>query len=290
MVSAWLCQRTTHLYWGEGSKGSPIHATSGVDQGCPLSPALFAIGLAASLERIQDKLAALSPDCRVFSYLDDVMVVIPSDQAERAMGVVIAELEGAGLTVNAGKTSSWTRDPTVVLPPAVQALRTDKLEVLGATAPWLDREGDFSHIGVHNLADGAQVVQSARTFVTKLNELHKAGLSPKAFFVLLRSFSQGHVTHLLRANYEASDWTRQFDDALVSGLESLVGATLDEGRRAQCFLRLADGGLGFGSAELARESAYLGSWALTLKDVAASVGATSWEGFRAKCGSLAASP
>ena len=160
---------------------------------------------------------------------------------------------------------------------------------MGATAPWLDREGDFSHIGVHNLADGAQVVQSARTFVTKLNELHKAGLSPKAFIVLLRSFSQGHVTHLLRANYEASDWTRQFDDALVSGLESLVGATLDEGRRAQCFLRLADGGLGFGSAELARESAYLGSWALTLKDVAASVGATTWEGFRARCGPLAAS-
>ena len=81
MVSAWLCQRTTHLYFGEGSKGSPIHATSGVDQGCPLSPALFVIGLAASLERMQDKLAALSPDCRVFSYLDDVMVVIPSEQA-----------------------------------------------------------------------------------------------------------------------------------------------------------------------------------------------------------------
>ena len=39
--------------------------------------ALFAIGLAASLENIQTKLAELSPTCRVFSYLDDVMVVAP---------------------------------------------------------------------------------------------------------------------------------------------------------------------------------------------------------------------
>ena len=64
---------------------------------------------------------------------------------------------------------------------------------------------------------------------------------------------------------------------------------MDESRRAQCFLRLADGGLGFGSAELAREFAYLGSWALTLKDFAASVGAATWEGFRARCGPLPAS-
>ena len=172
----------------------------------------------------------------------------------------------------------------MALPVAVEALRTDKLEVLGATAPWLDREGDFSNVGVHSLAHGAQVVESAKVFVTKLKELHKAGLGPKSFFVLLRSFSQGHVTHLRRAHYEASDWTRQFDR-----LENLVEATLDDGQRAQCFLRLADGGLGFGSAELAKEAAYLGSWALTLKDVAASLGATTWKGFRARCGPLVTS-
>ena len=33
----------------------------------------------------------------------------------------------------------------------------------------------------------------------------------------------------------------------------------------------------------------LGSWALTLKGVAAAVGATSWEGFRCKCGPVAES-
>ena len=69
-VMAWLSQRTSHFYWGEGRTASPIHATRGVDQGCPLSPALFAIGLAAALAFIQSSLATLAPSSRVFSYLD----------------------------------------------------------------------------------------------------------------------------------------------------------------------------------------------------------------------------
>jgi hypothetical protein len=129
----------------------------GVDQGCPLSPALFAIGIAGPLERINTKLARLSPTSRVFSYLDDVMVVVPSDKAEEAMQ------------------------------------------------------------------------------------------------------------------------------------EQRLGDVLDEGQREQCFLRLADGGLGFNSALQAQEAAYLGSWALTLKDVASSSGVSSWQTFRARCAPLAAS-
>ena len=171
----------------------------------------------------------------------------------------------------------------------MEALRVDKLEVLGATAPWLDRDGDFSNLGVHSQANGSQVVQSAREFVTKVASLREAGLTSKAAFVLLRAYSQGHVTHLLRANYEHSGWAKQFDDTLVDGLEQLLGDVLDEGQREQCFLRLADGGLGFNSAQQAQEAAYLGSWALTLKDVASSLGVSSWQTFRARCAPLAAS-
>lgn len=107
--------------------------------------------------------------------------------------------------------------------------------------------------------------------------------------MVLQSFSQGHVTHLLRANYEPGEWAQQFDDVIVRGLESLTGTPLREDQRAQVFLRLVDGGLGFSSAAGATEAAYLGSWALTLKGVAAAVGATSWEGFRCKCGPVAES-
>ena len=89
----------------------PVEATMGVDQGCPLSPALFAIGLAGPLSRIHSRLQAFSSTCRVYSYLDDVMVVVPGNFAGEALGLVVNELEGAGLTVNASKTAAWTGDP-----------------------------------------------------------------------------------------------------------------------------------------------------------------------------------
>ena len=94
VAAAWLCLPTTHLFWGDNAEGLPVRATKGVDQGCPLSPALFAIGLAASLERINAQLVGVSPSCRVFSYLDDVMVVIPAAFAETALNAVVTELEG----------------------------------------------------------------------------------------------------------------------------------------------------------------------------------------------------
>ena len=87
------------------------------------------------------------------------------------------------------------------------------------------------------------------------------------------------MTHLLRSNYETSGWTRQFDEALVDGIERLTGEVLRGDQRAQCFLRLSDGGLGLCSAEQMVETAFLGSWALALKEVTGLVGASSWGGF-----------
>ena len=115
VAAAWLCQPTTHLVWDGGSKGLPIQATRGGDQGCPLSPAFFAMALAGPLDRIH-RLEALASSCRVFSYLDDVMVVAPGGVAESAMDVVIGELQRAGLIVNAEKTAAWSRDPQDTLP------------------------------------------------------------------------------------------------------------------------------------------------------------------------------
>jgi len=188
------------------------------------------------------------------------------------MKIVVDELERAGLTVNAGKTAAWTYDPQAPLPPAVEALRTSRCTVLGSTAPWLDPEGDFSRLDVHACTEEARVVQSAKDCVAKLAELRGAGLSAKTAFLILQSFSQGQVTHLLRANHEASGWSKQFDEVMVNGVELLVGSSLDDEQRRQIFLRLADGGLGFGSCELACEAAFLASWALTLKDVAECLG------------------
>lgn len=47
VVNSWLGQSTCPMYWrAEGGTGGAVEASTGVDQGCPLSPALFAIGIA----------------------------------------------------------------------------------------------------------------------------------------------------------------------------------------------------------------------------------------------------
>ena len=114
-------------------------------------------------------------------------------------------------------------------------------------------------------------------------ELRTAGLGTRDAFLLVQSYSQGCVTHLLRANYEDGDWTRALDQVFVEILQSLVDSAFNDEQKAQCFLRLADGGLGFSSAENAVAAAFLGSWALTLQGVARCLGVVSWQGFQARC-------
>ena len=249
VAGSWLCQTTEHLFWGDGARSLPLRASVGVDQGCPLSPALFALGLAGTLSNIQEELEQLSAYSRVFSYLDDVMVVVPAGIAERAVGVVTGRLSSAGLSVNAAKTEAWKPDPATRLPASLQALQVARCTVLGSTAPWLDQEGDFSTLGVHSHAEGNKVVDSARAFSAKLRELVAGGLGTRTAFLLLQAYSQGHVAHLLRANYEDSDWPKRFDDVILEALERLVERPLDQGQRAQAFLKLSEGGLGLCSAQ-----------------------------------------
>ena len=279
VVTAWSQVETTHVYWDGDGTANPITSNRGVDQGCPLSPALFAIGIADALQQINDRIGHFTSDACVFSYLDDIIVAAPAGQARAIIDIVVEEMARAGLNLAPGKTVAWTRDPATALPPSVDGLRKDRLRCLGATAPWIDGDDPEGRLSVHSLADGDAAVRSAEAFVTKLWELRAAGLGAQDAFLLLQSYSHGHITHLLRANYEGEGWTRRFDEVILDALEHVSGEALAPDQQAQAFLRIKEGGLGLSSAECAREAAFLGSWGLNLKDTAALVNTSSWEDF-----------
>ena len=94
--------------------------------------------------------------------------------------------------------------------PSQPAYKGSGRTIARCLAPWLDAEGDFSRVGVHSLTNGASVVDSADAFVTKVVELRGAGLSANGAFFLLRAFSEGHVTHLLRSNCECAGMCMQY--------------------------------------------------------------------------------
>jgi hypothetical protein len=63
----------------------------------------------------------------------------------------------------------------------------------------------------------------------------------------------------------------------------VAGSRLEEYQRALASLRLSEGGLAFGGLRWRSEAAFLGSWGLVIKEVAAGLGANSLEGFSSRC-------
>ena len=92
---------------------------------------------------------------------------------------------------------------------------------------------------MHGQAHGNEAVQAADRVVTRLRDLRSAGLGARESFLLLQTYCNGCVTHLLRANYEEGGWTTRMDNAIVTGVEDLLGCSLREDQTPRCFLKLA---------------------------------------------------
>ena len=135
----------------------------------------------------------------------------------------------------------WTRNPDAPLADSIKHLRCAKCTCLGATTQWIDADDPLSRVPVHGSADGEAAVAEAERFVGRLAELRAAGLGSKDHFLLLRSYSQGCVTHLLRANFEDGVWTKRLDKVFLDGLVTLVGDPWTPNARsnASCALRTA---------------------------------------------------
>ena len=284
-VAGWLAGPTTHVFWDDTGSAHPLRAAAGVDQGCPLSPLLFAVGIAAALESMDRQLRALDASARVFAYLDDIVVVVNPAHAEAAHTIVQEAMTAHGLTVNAGKTKVWSLDVTLQLPPSLVPREVSELRLLGADVRFLDRQEDRDELGapIHGSVNGTAVVEAARGLTRRLEELRGAGLRTKTAYTVLHTYAQSCCNHFQRANYEVGSWVDDLESVLHQGLAVLVGEDLDQCRRDLAGLRLKEGGLAFGGLRRRSAPAFLASWALVLQQVAGVVGASSLEGFRARC-------
>jgi len=161
--------------WDDTGRAHLVTASAGVDQGCPLSPLLFALGLAEALQEIASKLEGLHASAKLFVYLDDVVVVLPASQGEEAAKVVEEVLGRYGLVVN-DKTKAWTRDPNTALPASLACRRVPQLSLLGASVSWLDRDEGELDAPLHAQSDGKDALDKARLLVRRLSALRSAGV------------------------------------------------------------------------------------------------------------------
>ena len=228
-----------------------------------MSPLLFALGLAPTLEAIRTGLRMLDSSCHVYAYLDDIVVVAPNHLTAAAHDIVKRAMDETGLELNNTKTKAWTRNPATPLPQNLPFERASKLKVLGSSVAWLDREDSFAP--VHGEAEATPVLDKARHLANRLSQLRAHGLATRSAFLVLQTFSKSCVNHLLRANLESGPWLDELEGILHTALGSLLAdpqlgdVTLGPDQTHIANLRSKDGGLAFAGMKHTSPFAFIGN-------------------------------
>ena len=135
----WYARATTHVYWDEAHRPHIVTAEEGVDQGCALSPALFAITIAPLLAKLEEVLRQRDDRARVFAYLDDIFVVCDASETMVATNAAAAIMTELGMKLKPEKTKVWSRNPALVLPSGMEQHRVTRMTCLGSTLPFMPR-------------------------------------------------------------------------------------------------------------------------------------------------------
>ena len=279
----WYSQPTSHLFWDEHQHAHTITAERGVDQGCPLSPALFSLALAPKLAALEASLRARDDRTRVYAYLDDIFLVCDAAEAEVAAEGVRKTLAELSMSINESKTKVWSLNPSVPLPPSMVQFRAARMTCLGAVLPFMPAgrisegadDGEVSRAPLLESIPGEAHLHHLRGVKQRIRDLQTAGLSNQAAFSLFRTYVNGAVTHLQRANLTDQTWCMAWDAEVLEMISGWVDTPLDASQRVQVFLPVREGGLGLGATEARRAAAYLGSWEQCLSAVASAGGSTT---------------
>ena len=114
--------QTTTCVWEDGTRVRHwIQQAEGGEQGDPLMPLLFSLGIHDSLCEVRNR---LRPDDTLFAYLDDVYVSSPPNRTRDGYNLLEQQLlAGAGIQLHTGKTRVWNRAGTCS--PGVEDLGQD---------------------------------------------------------------------------------------------------------------------------------------------------------------------
>jgi hypothetical protein len=286
-----FCRRTSqYLLWDAAGECHCLRATSGVDQGDPLAPLLFACGLKPCLEALEADLqqrardAGLDPSrVRVLAYLDDVAVLVPPGLATAVLPAARGALEPFGLDLRPEKTQAYSK--RTACPEGLEEQWQEHGVTLvgvplgepfpanGMPAPDDERRVD---IGSEDYAKQRchEVVERAAALLQAFAELpakaspHQPAVQVAA--LLLRLCGCGKVTHLLRSTPPSTTKSaaRVFDTALLKCYEELAELDpLTAEQALQCSLPLRLGGRGLRSQEQLASAAWVASWAQCLAEV-----------------------
>ncbi|CAK0863374.1 unnamed protein product [Prorocentrum cordatum] len=271
LARQWYDRPTTHVASGGGNAAKLVQQLHGLDQGCPLSPALFAIAVALALEGLRDFARQRSADSWVYAYLDDVYLVVPRLHLRSVLAEARRLFSELGLHLREPKTRLWfPAGPPADLPADLAQYVVRELPCLGRRVSFVrprpreqrdEEDGRDVPAGVEDAEAPGLATERLRTYAGKLFHPLAAGLEAQHVVTLLRCYVNGAVTHCQRARVATAGAWQCYKEAVAAAMSSLLGAPLSDDSKVLLSLPLKLGGAGFQSATLRADGAWVASWA-----------------------------
>ena len=259
---------STYLWEDSDGVVHEILQGEGGEQGDALMPALFALGQHDALVAIQ---ARLSPEERLFAFLDDIYVWSPSPNRMATVHTAMQEelLAHTGIQIHCGKTQLWNRAGvapagSVALTVAAKAVDPDAIVWRG------DAELNFEDQGVVILGTPLGHEEFVRSHLAKKSVKHdqlveKILLVPdlQSAWILLLYCAATRANYVLRVVHPALSTTfaKHHDASLRRALAHLLSVLPSHIYWDVASLPFVHGGVGLRSAEVTARAAFWSSWA-----------------------------
>ena len=215
VFSRWYTGTTTHRMHYDGSYAH-IQASSGIDQGCPLSP----YGFAAAVDPISRHILTqtqqtLDSGARLWAYLDDWYIWIKPQHIPAAINLAANATLTINLELQPTKIQIWKASCTSPIPLDYLDKAKSTLKCLGA------------HLRITGDSEGSQVELGGRTSMNTattrfrnisaiLRDLNQAGLKMQTVNDLLTMYVGAASQHALRTTSVPREETVSFDEKIVA--------------------------------------------------------------------------
>ena len=228
-----------------------VSSQSGVQQGDPLGPMLFALVLHKLVTSIE-----VDDDCLHLIleawYLDDGVLAGERSAVIRALHLIEELGPYLGLHINFSKCELFSRNGNSHFPPVVESSLLPNMDILGVPI------GDF----VHCSRFFAEKCATPKTLRKALVDVSAVDLHV-AFSILRMCGSYCKLVHLARATppSHCADYLKLFDEEVRLCFTSCIAVDVPDPSWQQAQLSPSLGGLGFRSLALHSSAAFIASFA-----------------------------
>ena len=229
-----------------------IQASSGIDQGCPLSPC----GFAAAVDPISRYIFAqtqhtLDSGAKLWACLDGWYISIKPQHIPAVMNLAANATLTINLELQPTKIQIWTASCTSPSPPAYLDKAKPTFKCLGSH---LRIAGDG---GGRPVELGGNATLRFRNISTTMRDLNQAGLKMQTVNDLLTMYVGATSQHALRTTFVPREEAVSFDNEIVAYWSQLASRDVTS---PLFHLPLRMGGLGVGSAVQRHAAAPWTAW------------------------------